>query len=309
MSLISNPPVHELQVAWWNTALSPNGKSRASASDLDIAVRALEALTSAGVGLIGLCEVTKGDLEHFQSATSISGFLFSEPERKVSSWSKFDTCVAYDPSQFTLLKEFDVLGSYGDSQLRVGQQISMKPAAGGADIHIIISHWPSRRTLGAGDPLRVIYGQVLRVFVNTLLDTDPEAQILLMGDYNDEPFSDSVSVSLRASRDRDRAESRPDVLYNPFWRHMTAFAEDGHDPCSDKGTYYFKSGVITRWHTFDQIIFSSSLVTGTAGWCLDEGRTRAISLDWLDGLLHDRNSIFDHRPIVGLLKRAHHDEL
>lgn len=297
----------EIGIAWWNTSLSPNANpGRATVTDLEDAVRTLEAMAAAGASLIGLCELAAADLAALVDKTSaeVSGFTWSAPGKPVSPWSKFDTCIGYDPAQLEMLRESDVLGSYGDSQLRIGQLFSFSPVAGGSILHVIVSHWPSRQTLGARDPMRVIYGQTLRVTVNALLEADDEAQVVLMGDYNDEPFNDSVSVVLRASRDRDRSRSGTGVLFNPFWRHMASFEHDGHEACSDQGTYYYKSGVVTRWHTFDQMIFSSSLVSGSRGWRLDEDRTRAFSPKWLDALLLDRKRIFDHRPIFGRLTRV-----
>lgn len=295
----------EIALAWWNTSLSPNAKrGRSSASDLAHATRAIDELILEGVALLGLCEISRADIDHLIHSSSLARFAFSEPEQAVSPVSKFDTCIAYDPTRLTLVDHAFVVSRNGGGYLRVGQRFILEPAEGGAPLHVIISHWPSRGTLGASEPLRTIYGHVLRGAVDSLLDADDKAQIVLMGDYNDEPFNDSIMEGLRASRDRDRSRAKVDLLYNPFWRHLASFEHDAAGPCSDQGTYYYTSGSMTRWHTFDQMMFSNSLLVGSSDWKLDEGRTRAYSTTWLDGLLKARGSIFDHRPIVGRIKRA-----
>lgn len=295
----------DLGLAWWNTALSPNRKKgRATPDELTHACRVLNELVAAGAALIGLCEISRTDVDHLGLHSALSGYLSSEPGSVVSPLSAFDTCIFYDPARLTLINEADVLVAYGGGQLRVGQRFAMRPVDRVEELHVIISHWPSRNTLGIHDPLRVLYGHALREAVNKLLDPDTSAQIVLMGDYNDEPFSDSIAISLRGSRDRERSLARTDILYNPFWRHMASFQHWGHDPCSDQGTYFYKSGDVSRWHTFDQMMFSNSLLKGSKDLLLDEERTRAYVAPWLDALVQRRDSIFDHRPIVGRLKRV-----
>jgi len=300
----SSAQKEELAFAWWNTSLSPNVKGRADDDDLSHAVRAVDELIAEGVVLVGFCEISRKDVEHLSKHSSLATFGFSQAEQSVSGVSTFDTCIAYDPARLSLLHESVVVVPDGGGHLRVGQRFVLEPSAGGEPIHVIISHWPSRRTLAAGATERTTYGYVLRGVVDTLLAADAEAQIVLMGDYNDEPFNASIMEALKATRDRDRSKTRTDLLYNPFWRHLASFEHDVNGPCSDQGTYYYKSGKMTRWHTFDQMIFSSSLLTGAKEWQLDEGRTRAYSPSWLDDLLKKSASIFDHRPIVGRMQRT-----
>lgn len=295
----------EVGLAWWNTSLSPNKKKGLATDDhLTAAARIVDELIGAGAVLIGFCEVAEGDLEYLSANSGLVAFERTVAGSVAGRASTFDTSIAFDPHRLRLVEAADVLGAYGGGQLRVGQRFAFEPLTGGDLLHVIISHWPSRQTLGPNDPKRVMYGHILRETLSHIQAPDGGCQIVLMGDYNDEPFSDSIHVSLRATRDRERSKARNDVLYNPFWRHMASFEHDGHHPCSDQGTYFYKSGDVTRWHTFDQMMFSNSLLVGTRGWQMDESRTRAFSPAWLDELLLSSQSKIDHRPIVGLLKRA-----
>jgi len=292
-------------VAWWNTALSPNaGSGRAAKTDRTRASAVMDELVDSGCGVIGLCEVSKVDIDYFLANSLLGSFACTDPGSAAGPRSNFDTCLAYDPGIFTLVEEVDLTSSFGGSRFRVAQRFELQPVEGGKSLHVLLSHWPSRLHMGANDSRRVLYAGQLRETVNALLTDDPAAQIILMGDYNDEPFSESMCVGLRASRDRARSESKADLLYNPFWRHLSSYRRDPAHSCADEGTYYYHSGDTTRWHTFDQMMFSHGLLTGSDGLVLDEESTRAHVAPWLEKLLLDRNSLFDHRPIVGRLLRA-----
>lgn len=292
-------------VAWWNTSLSPNADAdRASNSDRINAAAAIDELVKMGSSVIGLCEVSQMDMDYLCVHSALRNFACTDPGAAASARSRFDTCIAYDPDLFTLGAEADLVAAYGAGHFRVAQRFELQASAGGRSLHVFVSHWPSRLNMDANDTKRILYAAALRDAVNALLTDDPAAQIILMGDYNEEPFSESMCVGLRASRDRPRSESKPDLLYNPFWRHLSSYRRDPKHSCSDEGTYYYHSGDTTRWHTFDQMLFSYGLLTGAGGLALDEHSTRAHVASWLEKLLLDRKSLFDHRPIVGRLLRV-----
>jgi len=294
-----------LGLAWWNTSLSPNADSdRASSSDRVNAAFAIDELVKWGAEVIGLCEVSQTDIDYLAIHSELRNFVCTAPGAAASSRSNFDTCLAYNPDRFTLISEVNVVAAHGPGHFRVAQRFELQPCNGGKPLHVLVSHWPSVLNVDTNDVKRVLYAMTLRNAVNGLLAVDPSAQIVLMGDYNEEPFSDGMCVALRASRDRSRSEKKPDLLYNPFWRHLSSYRRDAGHSCSDEGTYYFHSGDTTRWHTFDQMMFSFGLLTGTDGLALDEHTTRAHISPWLEKLLLDRKSLFDHRPIVGRLLRA-----
>jgi len=61
------------------------------------------------------------------------------------------------------------------------------------EIHILINHWPSRRD---GAELtaykRIAAAQKNREIITKITDQDPNAKIMIMGDFNDDPSSESV---------------------------------------------------------------------------------------------------------------------
>jgi len=102
------------------------------------------------------------------------------------------------------------------------------------EIHILVNHWPSRRD-GAEETSykRIAAADKNREIVDQILEKEPEAKIIVMGDFNDDPNSESVKKHLVLHD-----------FYNPMERLHTRY----------RGTLNYKG----RWNLFDQIIFSNN---------------------------------------------------
>lgn len=82
-----------------------------------------------------------------------------------------------------------------------------------AQLHVFVNHWPSR--YGGqmkSDPKRKAAARVVRGYVDSILTVHPNANILLMGDFNDEPDNESIHDVLRARSDSTFSDSTE--LYN-----------------------------------------------------------------------------------------------
>lgn len=127
--------------------------------------------------------------------------------------------------------------------------------------------------------------------------------VVLLGDFNDEPFDEGVERYIRASRDHELVRERTSLFYNPFWRHLSA-GQDGPVGDAAFGTYFHRNAEFSRWRTFDQMIVSSSLLTGGSGWMLDEKRTHVLRMPALAMAIASKASVLDHFPIIGHLERV-----
>ena len=82
-------------------------------------------------------------------------------------------------------------------------------------IHIIVNHWPSRRGGEAKSrPLRekAAY-QNLRI-IDQIRSKDPNAKILTMGDFNDDPINASFKEVLKTKSDKSQVGDLD--IYNPY---------------------------------------------------------------------------------------------
>lgn len=116
------------------------------------------------------------------------------------------------------------------------------------NLHIFVNHWPSR--LGGqvkSEPKRIIAATTLRQKVDSLFQIDKNTNILILGDFNDEPDDISISKILNA-KNYDCQEN------NITSAELINLAYKIYE--SGKGTYMYGSD----WNMIDQIIISSSLV-------------------------------------------------
>jgi len=112
-------------------------------------------------------------------------------------------------------------------------------------LHVFVNHWSSRRG-GAekSEPKRIMSAKVLRENIDSILSKDTQAQILIMGDFNDEPSNASLKKILSAGKASDTL---------PMVNLMYEISEEG------KGTYYYKG----EYNMLDNFVVSKNLTTKT----------------------------------------------
>ena len=103
-------------------------------------------------------------------------------------------------------------------------------------IHILVNHWPSRRSgTDETEVKRIKAAQLVREIINNINAEYEEAKIIIMGDFNDNPTNVSVQEHLLN-----------DDLYNPF----QSIFQQGRGTLNHNG----------EWHLFDQIIISQNFM-------------------------------------------------
>lgn len=102
----------------------------------------------------------------------------------------------------------------------------------GEEVHIFVNHWPSRRD---GDQetayKRITAAKTIGSFMDRIEEKYTDPNYIVMGDFNDDPKSESIKTLLKRER-----------LFNPM--------EQIHRP--DRGSASYKR----QWSLFDQIIIS-----------------------------------------------------
>ena len=116
--------------------------------------------------------------------------------------------------------------------------------------HIFVNHWPSRK----GGKLesqerRVAMANLLRQVVDIAFRDDPESNIIILGDFNDEPEDYSIKYVLNAGH----AEMTEDTAH--LFNLMHSMSARG------QGTH-FRINNFTEAAVLDQIIVSRSVLSG-----------------------------------------------
>ncbi len=173
-------------------------------------------------------------------------------------------------------------------------------AAGDADLVVFATHWTSRLSDKEGVK-RAKYANLVYGKANEIFHSNPAADILVCGDFNDEPDDPAVSDRLKANGDfaavRDAKELR-------FFNLMA-----GKDP-RQYGTIYYKS----KPSIYDQICVSPGLLDDR-GWSCEINSIQTFT----DGLIrpgatrrqpwrfgNERNTMArgysDHFPVIVKLR-------
>lgn len=111
--------------------------------------------------------------------------------------------------------------------------------------HVFVNHWPSRRGgLKNSEPKRLHVAKYLKKATDKIFVEDPNANIVIIGDMNDEPANNSILNTLGAGALPDHPATTR--LYNC----MAKLDQQ------NKGTYNYRG----NWNLLDNIITSSNLL-------------------------------------------------
>ncbi len=110
-------------------------------------------------------------------------------------------------------------------------------------IHVMVGHWPSR---SGGEersiPARAAAAGVCKKIIDSIMATNPQSKIILMGDLNDDPISPSITKVLGAKGKMSDVKEKG--LFNPW----ADFYRRGI------GTLAYQDA----WGLFDQVIISQA---------------------------------------------------
>lgn len=114
----------------------------------------------------------------------------------------------------------------------------------GERMHFIVNHWPSRRGGEArSEPRRIKAAEKMREIIDEILKDEPNAKIICMGDFNDDPTNKSIRL---IGTTKNKHAVKKGQFYNP----MEVMYDKG------MGTLGFADAL----NLFDQMLISEGLV-------------------------------------------------
>jgi len=118
-------------------------------------------------------------------------------------------------------------------------------------INVFVNHWPSRREgLKKSEPNRIAAATILRKSVNKIFSQNSNANILILGDFNDLPSNISINRILKAKE--LNCNSASGISKNNLYNLSLKLFREG------KGSYKYRS----HWNMLDQVIVSGNLING-----------------------------------------------
>ena len=112
-------------------------------------------------------------------------------------------------------------------------------------IHVIVNHWPSKRGGSRSIPFRKKAAFLNLKIIAEIRAKEPNAKIITMGDFNDDPIEPSFKNILKTKKNKDEVVEND--LYNPYEQMYLSGLNT--------------AGYRDNLNLFDQLIVSSQLVT------------------------------------------------
>lgn len=264
-------PGHGLVIGWWNAEnlfdtindpdpvpeegsddeFTPEGRRQWTVERYD---RKLEHLATVihrmnggtGPDLIGFAEVEHEHVLREMAARHLSDIGYDVVYHESPDRRGIDVAMMYRKDALRLLSTGCRIVTGLERPTRDIVFASFAGKAG--NLVCIVNHWPSRRGgVAQSESLRVAAATVCRQLVDSLLHTDPLMDIVLLGDFNDEPANRSIAQILRASLDSTAVKTGHGALL------FDCMATVMHG--KEVGTYRFRDA----WDMLDQCIVSPGL--------------------------------------------------
>jgi hypothetical protein len=159
-----------------------------------------------------------------------------------------DVGLLYNPKYFTVTNSKPLLvdlSKAGGDRDKTRDILLVSGVYMGEPLHIMVGHWPSRRGgEAASAPLREYAATVCKMAADSIHAIEKDAQVIVMGDLNDDPTNSSVAKKLMAKGKLNQVFAKD--FFNP-WYDMY---KEGY------GTLAYNDS----WNLFDQIIISEGLI-------------------------------------------------
>ncbi len=252
-------------IAWWNVEnlfdttndptqdddFTPSGKYKWTEERLDykfkqlsVVIRDLAQSRNYTLpDIMGFCEVEHQHLldtlfQKYLNATSHKVIYYESPDPR-----GIDVGIVYNSEKFQLLESKPHRVNLDEGSTR--DILEAKFSSGRKILYVFANHWSSRRGgEEASEPRRIVAAQTLRTRLDEILAQDSTADVIMLGDLNDEPSNHSVSKTLRAIGDLNQALASSDgTLYNFMATYQGI------------GTYYYQN----HWERIDHAIVTKGL--------------------------------------------------
>jgi hypothetical protein len=220
--------------------------------------------------IIGFCEVeNRFALVQLLKRTPLERFEYRIIHYESPDPRGIDVGMIYRSDRFKPIYDRAIPLIYsGDSVARTRDILYVKGIADGIDtLHLFINHWPSK----FGGAVATISRRrdaalLLKSMVDSIASADPQALVILAGDFNDEPQDESVAEHLGAKH------SIPDEQGFYLYNLMAGMTGKW-----DTGSHKYRE----EWSIIDQFIVSSPFLQHRSGFRLRDGDARILKLPFL----------------------------
>jgi endonuclease/exonuclease/phosphatase family metal-dependent hydrolase len=231
-----------------------------------------------GPDVLGLCEVeNRKVVEMLKEKLAPLGRKYEIIHKDSPSDRGIDCALLVDTNIFGVA---DTKFHFVDAE-RTRDIIEARLRRDDAGLFVFVNHWPSRHN---DEWQRIKAADVLRKRIDEILAADPKADIVMVGDFNDEPENVSIKDHLRAMASKDNLPAG------------AVFDTTARLVAEQKGTFVWSN----KWQLIDHVIISAGLLDDS-GFQWKEGSSERIERPELltqptipDSIQRPSNSYWDN---------------
>ncbi len=226
--------------------------------------------------IVGVCELeNRFGLIQLLKRTPLEPFGYQIVHHESPDARGIDVGLIYRPDRFTLLSHRAIPVIFeGESVPTTRDILYVKGLVPNGDtLHVFVNHWPSKYGGAAATiPRRKDAALTIKHTTDSIAAVNPEALIVITGDFNDQPTDESLAIHLSARF--GQTDTTGFYLFNLMQEHMGKW---------DVGSNKFRE----EWSIIDQFILSSALMNNKSGLRLSEKRAEIFRAPFL--IEEDRN--------------------
>jgi len=200
--------------------------------------------------LVGFAEVENQQvLEMLTSSAGLNKIKYSIVHYDSPDERGIDVAMLYNPGTFTVISSEPLQVMLPGNDLTRDILYVKGKLRSGEIMHVFINHWPSRREgSDISAPKRMAAADVLRAKLDVIQKLEKSPNILILGDFNDEPSDNSITNGIKALNPVTKISNNN--IYSLLYPNLTR----------GEGSLYYKD-----WDLFDQVIVSGNTLTRKKG--------------------------------------------
>lgn len=258
--------------------------------------------------IVGICEIeNRKVVEDLISQPALKKYDYGIAHFNSFDARGVDVALIYQKSRFRVTKAKPyVVEIYNEDGSRVYTRDILRVTGflDGEEITFLVNHWPSRSGgEKASMPKRHKAAEVMKGIFDEIRAENPNAKIIAMGDFNDDPVSPSIKGVMGAVGKKENVKDGD--IYNP----MESMFKKG------MGTLGYRDS----WNLFDQFLATSTLVESNkkfdsykiykseifspAYLITPEGQYKGYPFRMYGGDTYYANGYSDHFPVYTVLLR------
>lgn len=259
--------------------------------------------------IVGLCEIENREVvEDMVNQPALKSYNYGVAHFNSFDARGVDVALIYQKGRFkiTNAKPY-VIEIYNDDGTRdyTRDILRVTGLLDGEEITFLVNHWPSRRGgEKASQPRREKAAEVMKGIFDEIRAENPNAKIISLGDFNDDPVSPSIKKTLGAKGDKEKVQD------SDIFNLMEAKYRKG------MGTLAYRDS----WNLFDQIFATGTLIENKKEYSsykiykteifspdylvTPEGQYKGYPFRMYGGDTYYPNGYSDHFPVYTILLKA-----